>query len=309
MAASAVSTPYSYETCLLATPTFDGGICVLWISVEVDSAAVIPPYTYNNQCASVLLTAYIPVPILGFSIQLVLCFVLPVILNQVGKRFNLEGIIHRKLVKGILWPEFWLDSEDSGLARIKKSRLEKDSTIVLSPKTILCFDILNNLMVLLSFGLCSPILALAVMCVVVSKMNMWVLFVGRFTSMLRGDSNTSMHFALVALADVHLPLNEVFQRSFWLIAWCSAFFCAFVCWDIAADDVGWTESVWIPVTMLCYPLLLWVVLLVHSKHSGDQLRCRVRREEKSSGNSIEEDSNIELASPSFVNVNNPIHSG
>ena len=95
-------------------------------------------------------------------------------------------------------------------------------------------------------------------CVVVAKMNMLMLLVGRFAAVLSSDDNSgSMHFALAALAKVPLPVNEVLKRSFWVIVRTSALFVSLVCWDIASDDVGWADCIWIPITVICYPLFLW----------------------------------------------------
>ena len=256
--AGAVSTPYSYDTCNAFLNTPDSRVCLAWVQTDVDSATVTPPFVYNNQCASVLLTSYIPVLILGFSMQIVLCFIIPPFLSQVGKWINLPAIIHRNAMNGILWPEYWLNSDDSDLVSRNHVDLEKDPTIIINPLSILCFNILNNLMIMLTFGLCSPVLAVAVACTVVSKMSELLLLIGRFTHVLRGDCG---HFALVALAKVHFPVTEVLRESFWVMVWTSALFFSLVCWDIASDDVGWAASLWIPVTTISYPLFLWLMTI------------------------------------------------
>jgi hypothetical protein len=55
------------------------------------------------------------------------------------------------------------------------------------------------------------------------------------------------------------PLREVLQRAFWQMAWLSASFIAMVCWDVAADDVGWEDALWLPMLAMCYPALLFAV--------------------------------------------------
>lgn len=272
--ADAVSTPYTYNECDISVRAPNRNFCATMHSVEVDSAAVVPPFTYNNQCASVLLTSYIPVLIIGYSIQMVLCFLLPLLVIQIGKRINLEGIIHHKAMAGILWPEYWLQSDDTGLVYRNKSQVTTDPTIVFNPNSIICFVILNNLMIMLSFGLCSPILAVAVTCSLLCQMNLWTLLLGRFACLMRNDTvadvDTNIHFALAALARVQFPVREVFKRSFWIIGWCSGFFCAMVCWDIAADEVGSAESIWIPTTTLCYLILLGIVSFCVQYYKGKQ---------------------------------------
>jgi hypothetical protein len=46
--------------------------CSKYNTVKMDSASLVPPFTYNNQCGSVVVTSYIPVLLLGYSLQLVL---------------------------------------------------------------------------------------------------------------------------------------------------------------------------------------------------------------------------------------------
>ena len=261
--------------------------------MEIESAPVIPPFAYNHQCASVLLTSYIPVFIMGFSIQIALIFIVPMLLFQTGKLLGLRVIIHRK---GILWPEFWLnDNDTSPTVRQNKTSLGNDPMILLSSKSVICFDILNNIMLLLTFGLCSPILAVAVSCAVVLKMKMLILLVGRFTAVLTnsassaeddresgsdkhgnstGDSSAKeedLHFALLALTKVPFPVVEVLRHSFWLITWTSSIFISLVCWDIAGDDVGWAKSCWIPVVAMSYPPLLWVIDGYVRRRGGGQM--------------------------------------
>ena len=256
-----MSTPYGFEVCDLFFIIADERVCVEWIEVEAESVDVIPPFIYNNQCASVILTSYIPVLIFGFAIQIVTCFLLPFLFCQVEKQTEsgLSKIVYSKTIRGLLWPDFWLISENPDIAKEKKAKLEKDPLIVLNTKSILCFDILNNLMIMLSFGLCSPILAIAVVCTVVSKICVLLLSIGRFLYVLRKDSDDSMHFAVAALCKVDFPLTEVLEQSFWVLVWTSALFFSLVCWDIAGDSVGWAASIWIPITTMCYPIVLWVI--------------------------------------------------
>jgi hypothetical protein len=247
------------------------------LSSEV-GVPVIPPFTYNNQCSSVLLTSYIPVLVIGYSIQLVALCVMPLLLSQAARVCSSSSssktihrtIIHRKVTHGIVWPEFWMSNQSS---------LEMDPSMLLNSKSLLCFDILNNLMVMHTFGLCSPILAVAATCVAVSKTNMLILLVKRFVAVVSEvqagsgstqESDNSMFLVIGLLAEVNFPLREVLQRAFWLIAWLSAVFVAMMCWDVAGDAVGWDRSVWLPALALFYPALLWTVDFIVNKRAQDE---------------------------------------
>ena len=146
-----------------------------------------------------------------------------------------------------------------------------------------------------------------------------MLLIGRFADTLGHDENESVHFALIALAKVPFPLNEVLKQSFWVIVWTSALFFSLVCWDIACDDVGWGDSLWIPLVTMSYPLLLWGGSMF-VKHHGLMYRlCRhecdesVLRETK-----IDLESSPPIGAPCtetrtcsdtrFCRTDNPIHS-
>jgi hypothetical protein len=199
------------------------------------------------------------------------------------------NVFFRQRQHGLMWPEYWLKhcaDENS------RSLLESKPDILLKLKSILCFDVLNNLLILLTFGLTSPLLAIVIACVVVLKMCSWILLLGRFCSFFSGSNtntedftvqsiasaekgesqattNTTtivatsqQHTALKALATRYIPLDEVLKQSFWQICWCSALFFALICWDIAADEVGWFESIWLPIVSCSYPGILWLIYRV-----------------------------------------------
>ena len=294
--AADVSTPYMYNTCTQHISPVNGGdtYCATYTPVNVDSASLVPPYTYNYQCGSTILTSYIPVFILGFSIQLCLPIVSMSLLMSV--RYESMGPWLREQFHGIIWPEYWLPLEteehDNTMAshsRSQKELLKANPRILLKTHAIYFVDVLNNWMLMLTFGFCSPMLAIAITCVILQKMCMWIVLIGRFTSVLNGDASSAtmstgddngsaiisinqdknknnpncktpcVHFALKALAEVHISLQEVLQGSFWRLVWCSAIFTALLCWDIAADDVWWVKSLWIPLAPICYTLLLRLV--------------------------------------------------
>ena len=281
-----VSTPYSYQTCVDTRTSPDGvTFCNEYSSIEVESASLVPPFTYNNQCGSVVLTSYIPVFLLGYSIQLLLLFVVMALLLYLPYD-SLPHFVSKSL-HGIIWPEHWLQSGVEVLVR-NKAVVDGAPSAMLNMRTIFCNDVFHNWMLMLTFGLCSPVFAVTVLFSVLLKMSLWVLLIGRFTRCILHDnvdatstrtiaviapsqpsgissSSSSMavknrdhgvHFALAALAGLYLPLFKVLTGSFWRLAWCSALFVALLGWDMAIDEVGWLQSVWVPLVPLGYVLTL-----------------------------------------------------
>lgn len=237
-------------------------MCVDYGTVDVDSVPLTPPFTYNNQCGSVLLTSYIPVLLLGYSLQLLLpVFVL--VLQIYLPIMAIPSFI-RHASHGIIWPDHWLQDE---ISNHNIDILDSNQEVLLKIRTIYCNDVLNNWLIMLTFGLCSPVLALAVVFCILLKMLVWVMLVGRFLryTMLYDSSTSSIvdtskgnavSVVLKALGDVHIPLFNVLASSFWRLAWYSAVFVGLLGWDLAADDVGWIQSLWVPVTPLGMVLIL-----------------------------------------------------
>lgn len=60
-----VLSSYSYSYCYIPIVVNDTSACMASIVRQNDVAALIPPFNYNYQCGSVVLTSYIPVFIYG----------------------------------------------------------------------------------------------------------------------------------------------------------------------------------------------------------------------------------------------------
>ena len=70
------------------------------------------------------------------------------------------------------------------------------------------------------------------------------------------NKNDTILFALNLVAEEYIPLFEVLATSFWRLVWCSAIFVALLSWDMAMDEVGWLQSVWVPLVPLGYGMVL-----------------------------------------------------
>jgi hypothetical protein len=202
----------------------------------------------------------------------------------------------RKVLYGVMFPEYWLQGGDVSVHN--RAIVSSDPRVILDTRTIFCNDVFNNWLLMLTFGLCSPVLSVAIACSVLLKMSLWTMLLGRFTrciledaaiddsctatattsatattatlspsqhsqitktsivSVANNENRDVVHFALVALSEVHIPLFEVLAKSFWRLAWCSTVFVALLSWDIATDEVGWLKSLWVPLVPLGYVMVL-----------------------------------------------------
>jgi hypothetical protein len=193
---------------------------------------------------------------LGFALQLLFSLIIVVLMVQFPYTALPSPI--RNSIHGLMWPDIWRQKEN---LEHNKATVDLVPSVVLQIRTIFCNDVMNNLLLLLTFGLCSPILAVAIVCCVLQKMTLWVVVIGRFTrcvlqceamevssqsSIAVKENDNATYFALSALAQVHTPLLPILAQSFWRLAWCSALFVALVSWDMAADGKGGFTSLWAP---------------------------------------------------------------
>lgn len=177
-------------------------------------APLIPPFSYNNLCSSVVLTSYIPVFLFVYSIQIIVpivyvCFFTSITYASVPNAFQ-------KVIQGVFWPAHWEKREagnvgetgttvtsDTSVAGVDSScpsadRREDDRGVgdmqncaepfkLLKADRIISSDILNHLLLLCTYGMCSPFLSLAIVLSASLKQCMWVMLLGRFVDMRGGD--------------------------------------------------------------------------------------------------------------------------
>jgi hypothetical protein len=293
---------YEYEYCAYLVNLADGTTsCRDYALAEVEVAPLVPPFSYNNLCSSVLLTSFIPVFILVCALQLLLPLV-QVCLFASSKYTHFPKPL-RKVLFGIFWPEYWRKDNSSsvvsGAVDEKEPSELAEPLLLLKASRIISTDILNPLLVLCTFGICSPFLALIMLVSVSLKHYMWVLFLGRFvhtritatmasfgatnrntevdtSSMSVQHRQVGEDHALVALSAACVPILDIVTRCVWPVIWSSSLFFAFLCWDVLSDEVGWRKALWAPVGVLCLPVCLWVCLGVVSPHYGNTSRGRGR---------------------------------
>ena len=162
------------------------------------------------------------------------------------------------------------------------ARAHAEPLKMLKANRIISSDILNNLLVFCTFGICSPFLA-AIMLVSVSlKHHMWVMLLGRFVhtrvtaaSGAGAGAGAGGDHALVALGAACVPLLQIVARCVWPVMGGSSVFFAVLCWDVLADEVGWRDAVWAPVAVLLVPVCLWACVRGASFYTatGSALEC------------------------------------
>jgi hypothetical protein len=227
--------------------------CLAYTDVSVEVEPFRPHFYYNNLCGSTILQVYIPIYLYIYSILL---FVPPVSIYLLSRFVEYESLPQwvKPFVPAIIWP---IASEDTIRDSLSISS-EKDVIPTTSPllfkRDNIAVSLMLHVALLLTFGLCSPILGLAIMIVTCLSITQWRILIARFVS-LRSLHNKRLSLRKSQEDAVMSVLNRVvgdtaacFKSMLWAVLWMSCVFFAFLCWDIASDTVGWIQSCWIPVT-------------------------------------------------------------
>jgi Leucine-rich repeat (LRR) protein len=261
-------------------------ICLEYDSMTL-STSYIPPFTYSYQCTSSILTNFIPV---FFFSCIVLTFIFPLINTLLASlASNHSGLSpYLQRLPGVLYPE---------LSVRNPHHLVMHSGIVLS-------GILQQIVILLTFGITSPPLALALFFTIHSLTWQWQIFIGRYLQHGRlvagaittqqelesapplesGNKSTPLRSSGPERLDSLLEksvrgvwLGPV--QSVWTMIDISALFFAVLLFDISGDEVGWLYA----VSCFSLPtLLLPVMIRVIYREYWRYLLCQKRDRRESS---------------------------
>jgi hypothetical protein len=234
--------------------------CLSYTDIAVEVEPFRPHFYYNNLCGSTILQVYIPIYMYIYSILLI---VPPISLYFLSRFVEYESLprLLKPFVPAILWP---IESEDT--IRDSLSSTEGKSVVptvspLLFKRDNIAVSLMLHVALLITFGLCSPILGVAITTVTCLSITQWRILIARFVS-LRSLHNKRLSLREAQDDAVMNVLNRVvgdtascFKSMLWTVLWMSCVFFAFLCWDIASDTVGWIQSCWIPITaVLSLPL-------------------------------------------------------
>jgi hypothetical protein len=161
-----------------------------------------PPFTYSYQCGSFALTSYIPVYMYVVTIHMsaVLLQLIIIFMNP-----HHPPLWLKRLFLGISWPlAFERDNLfcEEGLKSPSENALKEQRLI--KPYEIIS-SVINNLILLLSFGLCSPVLGCYIALSICVSLCSWLMLIGRFVFLrLPSFSSTSPSHG-VPVSTISLP--------------------------------------------------------------------------------------------------------
>jgi hypothetical protein len=175
-----ISSSYSYQSCEQTLVLSDGSsVCLHNAPRFMDVLKITPPFFYSYQCGSTLITSYIPVYMYSISLQLVstlfsFTFIIFFSSHNIIKHPHWSWLL--KWFPRICWPSHW-NSVDlvHDFSDEKPIRLIKPHQII--------SRVMNNIVLLLSFGLCSPVLCCYISLNICVHLSCWLILIDRFISL------------------------------------------------------------------------------------------------------------------------------
>lgn len=264
-----IQSAYSYDFCSVVSLNPDGsqGSCLQHSVQEVDVIPMTPPFVYNNLCSSVLLSTYIPVYIFMFSFQI--CFPVAIMLVMPNVEYCFIWKPIRQGMHGALWPMHWNKSmSDSTHPSRDQEHHAMATPEILFKSVTFQLSIMNHLMILLTFGFCSPWLGFVLVASMVVEIARTMFMIGRFVESRLGTLGLTRtqvvnDHAVQILSQVQLPMKKLFKHCLWPLLLCTAVFFAFISWDMTMDASGWYHGIWAPAASICAVLLIRISTLYH----------------------------------------------
>lgn len=161
--AESIDTFSSIEVCDILD---DNGLCGSSSQLML-STSFEPAFSYNYQCSSSVFTVFLPVLLFTYTLTAFVEPILLILMINFVKYDNVDGFL--KLIPSILWPT--------------RSRHDEFNKVILPE--ILYSTQLGHIAVILTYGIASPVLGMAVALTVYIYTWQWHYIVGRYLSVFR----------------------------------------------------------------------------------------------------------------------------
>jgi Leucine-rich repeat (LRR) protein len=274
---------YTYQICsITAIIIVDGEeitTCVSETDRYVEVAPLTPPFSYGYQCASTVLTAYIPVYLYIYCLEILMPFVTLFLLLSIFPSYSTVPKFLIGKVPSIFWKDFpeWIHLQmkqrrsaisSSPLTLSAAEKLDNSETtlssfldpFMLRPEAVY-IPLMQHLAIILTFGMNSPVLALAIALATTSLILQYHLVTSRFIHYLNQSSAKDEMSRFLSQTFVDPSANLLLLC--WLIVLISCVCISALCWDIAGDQVGWKSSYWVPILGSSCCVLLYIIFTLN----------------------------------------------
>ncbi len=209
-----------------------------------------PPFIYNYQCTSAILTNYASVYVYMF---LMVAFIKPlflVVMERIYKQVPRDSLLHVAIDNTIY----------NLLKPAKKSELKNNQVLFKKERFIL--RLLSKLAVFLTFGVVFPPIAVVICVAFYSETFLQEIIMGRFLSGIE-DEELRTQFAEKLNKDCEGSLQMLVEPMIKLVVPFAAIFYAFFIFDIYGDQVGWRAALLPAALMASMPAIIWLCYKVY----------------------------------------------
>jgi hypothetical protein len=124
---------------------------------------------------------------------------------------------------------------------------------------IIC-DLLHHIGILLTFGLCCPVLAISVSAYVGVYVLILLLVLGRFVKWLDTCSSEADGYSVIVagLENASCDVSLYLSNCMWEVVFMTSVFFGMLCWDMAGDRTYWKNAAWILGVAVITPMVMWL---------------------------------------------------
>jgi hypothetical protein len=285
---------YYYSSCNLFL-VHDGIFqCLTQQILRVDVPPFTPSFTYNYLCGSTLLSSYLPIYFYLYLFQ--------ILTTPLGSYLLIQCIPYNKLppsirsnLPGLLWPNHWATMKGLDFINLEQNKIQKTDSFIHSssiaereiPSSSLLFKVnrmankfMHDVLVLITFGLCCPLLSFAISLSMLLSIFEINVMVGRFILLRASRCNDqekyrcpvtlSFDSSFLFVETLVHDLAPACRNLVWIVIWSSCFFFMFLCWDIAGDELGLQESSWVPAVIFSTAFIFYFYCLLYPLNTTPQ---------------------------------------
>lgn len=235
------------------------------------------------------------------------------------KDYSFFPTFTRKILPGILWPEYWpIDRESVESMFTERQTLFRSNLqfrYLYNYEEIMA-QLSRDVIVMLTFGLSCPPLAILILFVIWIKYFCSRIVLNHFidsrwnfilrTSVKNWHSSELISQQLfqqdpiITLLESSLSsVSMAFEKCFPPILFWSTVFHGLICWDISVDKLSWKDTIYIPTGMIGFCLLLFFFL--YHYHLGIIADWRMKLSKRQTESTLQHDGNqSEFSNKSFT---------
>lgn len=247
---------YSYPVCRVYNLDINDGTrtCVEYSSADFFTSYS-PPFMYSYQCVNNIMTNFIPVYLLQYTYLTLVPAILTFLFSFTKSSQLVPNFIIR-MIPYIVWPS----GSSISYCGVTTSASSTGAPLIRPDRMI--SSLMNHFTVLLTFGIISPFLAVAIGTAICVVTFLAELLIGRHLHYFRFQRN-SKEFNGDLSGGLEQACNGVLRglpSSLWVIISVASIFFTMLVLDIASDKIMWENGIWYALPVLLVPMAAYATL-------------------------------------------------